>query len=176
MMKTGTQLSCHLSRTPIGALLLEASEEGLTRVHFLDRVPASSRPASRARGDAVEHLRKASSQLQEYFTGKRQRFQLELDLHGTDFDCELWQLLLKIPFGKTRTYGQLARELGGVSLARAVGGACGRNPIPVIVPCHRVIGADHSLTGFGGGLGRKGKLLILEGAAFGEPQLNLFPP
>jgi methylated-DNA-[protein]-cysteine S-methyltransferase len=173
-MNTGTQLSCHMNRTPIGALLLTASEEGLTGVRFLDRAPATPRPASRARGAAHEHLRQASSQLTEYFKGKRQRFALELDLRGTDFDCELWQLLLKIPFGKTRTYGQLAKELGGISLARAVGGACGRNPIPVIVPCHRVIGADRSLTGFGGGIGRKEKLLLLEGAAFGAPQMNLF--
>ena len=121
-MDNGTQLSCHLSRTPIGPLLLAASAEGLTGVQFLDRLPASPRPVPRARGDAPEHLRSAASQLSEYFKGKRQRFALELDLRGTDFDCELWHLLLKIPFGKTRTYGQLAKELGGVSLARAVGG------------------------------------------------------
>jgi len=167
-------LKCHLMKTPVGMIELEASEDGLCGLWFLDRAPARPVPVSRAKGEGAEHLRAAAAQLAEYFKGDRSDFELMLDLRGSDFDCLVWQLLLRIPYGRTRTYGQLAREMGSLTLARAVGGACGRNPISVIVPCHRVIGSDSDLTGYGGGLGRKEKLLRLEGAHFGSPQMDLF--
>ncbi len=173
-MEPDAILTCHMARTPLGLLRLSASEDGLTEVIFPSRAPSEPKPVPRTRGEAQDHLRAAVSQLTEYFNGKRTRFQLQLDLRGTDFDCEVWQMLLKIPCGKTRTYGQLAKELGAITLARAVGGACGRNPISIVVPCHRVIGADSSLTGYGGGVSRKEKLLRLEGASFAAPQLDLF--
>ncbi|HVP38611.1 MAG TPA: methylated-DNA--[protein]-cysteine S-methyltransferase [Candidatus Saccharimonadales bacterium] len=164
----------HLLGTPVGALELEASDEGLSRLVFLDRAPASRKAAPRGNEDAEVHMRAARKQLQEYFRGERKRFEVQLDLHGSDFEWQVWDLLLKIPYGKTRTYGQLARELGGVEYARAVGGAVGSNPVSIIVPCHRVIGTDGSLTGYGGGLAKKEKLLRLEGVNLDGPQLALF--
>ncbi len=164
----------HLLATPVGALELEATDDGLTRLAFLDRAPGSPKAAPRGGTDAEVHIRAARKQLLEYFKGARRRFELQLDLRGTDFEWRVWELLLTIPYGRTRTYGSLARELGGVGMSRAVGGAVGSNPVPIIVPCHRVIGADGSLTGFGGGLPKKEKLLRLEGVDLDGPQLALF--
>ena len=164
---------CHLS-TPLGTLRIEATDAGVCAIRFLDRQPAERRRAPRGHTEVEEHLRATRAQLSEYFRRRRKEFELELDLRGTDFDVEVWQLLLEIPFGRTRSYGQIARELGGIERARAVGGACSRNPVSVVVPCHRVIGSDHDLTGYGGGLPRKEKLLRLEGASFAAPQLGLF--
>jgi methylated-DNA-[protein]-cysteine S-methyltransferase len=101
-------------------------------------------------------------QLNEYFQGKRRSFCLKLDMVGTSFQNEVWQTLLAIPFGETRSYGQLARQLGNPRAMRAVGAANGRNPIAIVVPCHRVIGASGKLTGFAGGLDAKEHLLGLE--------------
>ncbi len=101
-------------------------------------------------------------QLAEYFAGRRTSFDLTLRASGNPLQQAVWQLIAAIPYGATRTYGDLARDLGDRSLAQAVGAACGRNPLPVVVPCHRVVGADGSLVGFGGGLDRKRFLLDLE--------------
>ncbi|SEB43149.1 methylated-DNA-[protein]-cysteine S-methyltransferase [Paramicrobacterium humi] len=101
-------------------------------------------------------------QLNEYFAGERTQFDLTLDAQGNDFQKRVWVQLLAIPYGQTRSYGQLAADLGDPNLSRAVGSANGRNPISIIVPCHRVIGADGSLTGYGGGIERKRFLLALE--------------
>ena len=160
----------HLLGTPVGALELETNDDGLTRLVFLDRPPARAKAAPRGREDAEVHMRAARKQLLEYFKGERKRFQLQLDLHGTDFEWQVWELLLKIPCGRTRTYGELAR----VEMSRAVGGAVGSNPVSIVVPCHRIIGSDGSLTGFGGGLPKKRKLLCLEGVDLEGPQLALF--
>jgi methylated-DNA-[protein]-cysteine S-methyltransferase len=108
-------------------------------------------------------LQEAEKQLNEYFAGKRNRFSVPLDPHGTDFQKQVWQALLTIPFGETRSYGQIARQIGNAKSVRAVGAANGRNPISIIVPCHRVIGASGHLTGFAGGLEVKEQLLLLEG-------------
>jgi methylated-DNA-[protein]-cysteine S-methyltransferase len=101
-------------------------------------------------------------QLAQYFAGSRTSFDLQLRASGNPLQLAVWQLISAIPYGATRTYGDLARDLGDRSLAQAVGAACGRNPLPVVVPCHRVVGADGSLVGFGGGLARKRFLLDLE--------------
>jgi methylated-DNA-[protein]-cysteine S-methyltransferase len=122
-------------------------------------VPSGWRPASEPFGDA-------RTQLAEYFAGRRRRFELPLAMDGTPFQRRVWQALREIPYGRTTTYGELARRIGrSPSASRAVGMANGRNPIAVVVPCHRVVGADGSLTGFGGGLERKRLLLELEAAA-----------
>ena len=102
------------------------------------------------------------------FSGRRRRFDLPLDLRGTDFQKRCWQELLKIPYGETRSYAEIARAIGNPAAVRAVGLANGQNPIAIIVPCHRVIGSDGSLTGYGGGLETKRKLLELEGALSGS--------
>ncbi len=111
-------------------------------------------------------LEKAVKQLSEYFSGKRKVFDLELELRGTDFQKAVWNELLKIPFGETRSYGEIAAAIGKPKASRAVGMGCNRNPVAIIVPCHRVIGKDGSLTGFGAGIGTKVKLLEHEGAKF----------
>ena len=111
-----------------------------------------------------EKTRPCVKQLEEYFAGERRRFDLPLDLRGTDFQQRCWQALLKIPYGETRSYADIARAIGQPSAVRAVGLANGQNPVAIVVPCHRVIGSDGSLTGYGGGLEIKRKLLELEGA------------
>jgi methylated-DNA-[protein]-cysteine S-methyltransferase len=112
---------------------------------------------------ARTHIATAIRQLRQYFAGRRKDFDLPLDLHGTPNQQLVWQALLEIPYGKTLSYGQLAGRIGSPRAARAVGTACGRNPVPVIVPCHRVIGSTGGLHGYGGGLWRKRLLLELEG-------------
>jgi methylated-DNA-[protein]-cysteine S-methyltransferase len=151
-------------QSPVGRLRLAASEKGLVAVLW---EKDNHLPAQMRRADLVENTRHptllaAEGQLGEYFAGKRRAFDLDLDLCGTKFQIEVWQALLAIPYGETRSYGQLARQLGNRNATRAVGAANGRNPIPIIVPCHRVIGASGKLTGFGGGLDVKAQLLDLE--------------
>ncbi|MGF6096905.1 methylated-DNA--[protein]-cysteine S-methyltransferase [Pseudomonas sp. 18175] len=114
-------------------------------------------------------LLEAERQLTEYFAGTRNHFELELDFDGTDFQKQVWHALLTIPFGETRSYSQIAQQIGNPKAVRAVGAANGRNPISIIAPCHRVIGASGSLTGFAGGLQAKQYLLALEGT--GQAQL-----
>jgi methylated-DNA-[protein]-cysteine S-methyltransferase len=152
--------------SPIGELLLGAGEPGapLRRLWFRGpgvRNPAAPiNPAWRRDDDAFGEVR---AQLDEYFAGTRHEFDLDLDLVGSDWERRVWAALREIPYGETRSYGELATRLDhSIRAARAVGLANGRNPIAVIVPCHRVIGADGSLTGFGGGLERKRALLDLE--------------
>jgi methylated-DNA-[protein]-cysteine S-methyltransferase len=115
------------------------------------------------RDDQCPVLRETARQLGEYFAGKRQRFELALDFAGTEFQRQVWAALLAIPFGETRSYSDIARQIGNPDAVRAVGAANGRNPISIIAPCHRVIGASGSLTGFAGGLAAKQYLLALEG-------------
>ena len=137
--------------TPIGALTPVVDENGrLVRLTF--------GPGTEA-GDCA----RVESQLREYFAGRRQSFDVELNLQGTEFQLAVWNELLRIPYGDTITYAELARRIGKPSAIRAVGAANGANPIPVIVPCHRVIGSNGTLTGYGGGIERKQWLLALEG-------------
>ena len=142
--------------SPIGELLLTAEGGALTRLYMspFDVDPAWERdPAA---------LAEPARQLREYFAGERTEFELALDAAGTEFQRRVWERLLSIPYGGTTTYGELALELGDPRKVRAVGMANGRNPISIVVPCHRVIGADGSLVGYGGGLERKRVLLAHE--------------
>jgi methylated-DNA-[protein]-cysteine S-methyltransferase len=142
--------------TPIGTLGLTASEHGLTSVRW---------SANGLADDTAPVLDEAAAQLDAYFNGELIDFDLPFDLDGTEFQRNCWLALATIPYGQTVSYGEQARRLGlGPDAARAVGAANGQNPIPVILPCHRVIGADGSLTGFGGGLQLKRFLLEHEGA------------
>ena len=143
--------------SPLGTILLTEENECLTAVKFVGNVPTFC--------DDSLLLRQAVQQLTEYFSGNRREFDLPLAPEGTDFQKRCWAELQKIPYGQTISYGEEARRLGRPTACRAVGGANGRNPIPVIIPCHRVIAADGSLGGFSGGLDIKRKLLALEGIA-----------
>jgi methylated-DNA-[protein]-cysteine S-methyltransferase len=146
--------------SPIGELLLAGDGHVL---HHLDmrggRRPLKIQPQWQRRDEAFAEVR---TQLEEYFGGSRREFDAPLELHGNGFQLRVWQALRAIPYGETVSYGEIAREVGEPGAARAVGTANGANPIAVIVPCHRVIGADGSLTGYGGGLERKRFLLELE--------------
>lgn len=152
-----------LMPSPVGELLLVGDGAALAGVSFASNKrgrPRGAVPASWTRDD--EALSEARRQLDEYFAGERIDFDLALRPEGSAFQQRVWSLLREIPFGETTSYGQIARRAGQPNAARAVGLANGSNPIPVIVPCHRVIGADGSLTGFGGGLDRKRWLLAHE--------------
>jgi len=149
--------------SPVGPLLLAVSDDGVHAIEF----NAPRHPVKRdARWEAAGHplLDVLSVQLDEYFAGERHHFDLPLAPEGTDFQRTVWHALARIPYGDTCSYAQLANTIGQPSAVRAVGAANGRNPIPIILPCHRVIGADGALTGFGGGLPTKRFLLELEGA------------
>ena len=155
----------YVSRTmpsPVGRLTLVASDTGLAAVLWENDDP--KRVPLAIAGEDASHpvLREAERQLKEYFSGTRTAFDLPLDFHGTKFQKLVWAALLAIPFGETRSYGEIAQALGNPGASRAVGAANGRNPISIIAPCHRVIGASGKLTGFAGGLDAKAHLLALE--------------
>jgi len=154
-------------KTAFGALTLASSAKGLLYVAFPGKKGAmKSWLARHAPGADVKLDRRANArvekQLQEYLEGRRRAFDLPLDLRGTPFQRKVWRALARIPCGRTASYGAVARKVGKPGAARAVGGANNANPVPIVVPCHRVIGSDGSLTGFGGGIGLKKKLLALE--------------
>ncbi|MBN8832194.1 MAG: methylated-DNA--[protein]-cysteine S-methyltransferase [Sphingomonadales bacterium] len=149
--------------SPVGELTLVASDEGLAAILWENDDPARVRLTPRARADDHPVLMETARQLAAYFAGERTRFELPLDFHGTDFQKRVWAALLAIPFGETRSYAQIARAIGAPTASRAVGAANGRNPISIVAPCHRVIGASGALTGFAGGLDAKRHLLRLEG-------------
>lgn len=157
-----TEAGTLLVESPVGPLLLHAARDGITGLS-LDgtRMPRVRVHASR---DATAHLRALASQLDEYFAGTRTEFDVPLALDGTPFQREVWAALRAIPYGDTVSYGELATRIGRTGAQRAVGLANGQNPVAIVVPCHRVIGADGSLTGYGGGLERKRWLLAHEGA------------
>jgi methylated-DNA-[protein]-cysteine S-methyltransferase len=167
MTATTASTSCWTTtRAPIGELTLVADDGRLTGVYFPHHWyrpdPATfGRPAESGFGEVKR-------QLAEYFAGERQRFDLPLDARGDEFQRRVWGLIGRIPYGQTATYGDLASELGGQVLAKDVGAAVGRNPLSVIVPCHRVVGKDGRLTGYAGGLARKRYLLDLEESAAGQ--------
>ena len=162
----------------VGQLFLAASDRGLVALEFDSRLPGQQtiRPnprdlrAERQRGSAV-HFEESEAamkayvrELEEYFAGQRRQFSFPLDLRGTDFQLACWRALLAIPYGETRTYGDIARAVGRPQGFRAVGMANKFNPVAIVVPCHRVIASDGTLCGYGGGLEVKRKLLELEGA------------
>jgi len=152
-----------LMDSPVGPLLLCATARGLCGVYMQTDRHARNGVAADWVADPAR-LAPARTQLGEYFAGTRRSFDLPLDLAGTPFQQSVWQALCAIPYGQTISYGELARRIGKPAAVRAVGLANGRNPVSIIVPCHRVIGADGSLTGYGGGLPNKRILLALEGA------------
>ncbi|WP_349975297.1 methylated-DNA--[protein]-cysteine S-methyltransferase [Pseudomonas sp. WHRI 8519] len=152
-----------LMQSPVGTLTLVARGECLAAVLWEQERENRVRLGEVHRDDEKPILRQAAGQLDEYFAGKRQRFELALDFAGTAFQRQVWAALLTIPFGQTRSYSDIARQIGNPSAVRAVGAANGRNPISIIAPCHRVIGASGSLTGFAGGIPTKQYLLALEG-------------
>ncbi len=148
--------------SPIGPLTLVATDDALCEIHFPDgRAPRRIEGRGRVVADAREHpvLARAARQLEEYFAGEREQFDVPLAPSGTAFQRAAWSALSTIPYGATVTYGDQARRLGDVRKSRAVGAANGQNPLPIVVPCHRVVGSDGSLTGFGGGLETKAWLL-----------------
>ncbi|HOX25470.1 MAG TPA: methylated-DNA--[protein]-cysteine S-methyltransferase [Candidatus Krumholzibacteria bacterium] len=156
--------------SPVGPLLLAATADGLTDIRFAgDAGPA---PADSLTGEAAARARSilaaAAAQLAEYFAGERRTFDLPLAFAGTPFQRDVWRALQSIPHGETISYAELARRVGRPRAVRAVGAANGRNPLPIVLPCHRVIGADGSLTGYGGGLAIKRTLLDLEARAAGR--------
>lgn len=152
-------------RSKIGVLKISGGPDGIYAIDFLDGEPAHQP------GPAIDCVREAVEQLDEYFRRQRRTFTVKLDLRGTAFQRRVWQELLTIPFGRTRTYLDMALAIGTRKQLRAVGQANGRNPLSIIIPCHRVIGSDGSLTGYGGGLWRKAWLLDFESNA---RQLRLF--
>ncbi|HWZ33023.1 MAG TPA: methylated-DNA--[protein]-cysteine S-methyltransferase [Bryobacteraceae bacterium] len=151
---------CYLD-SPIGTLLIAGDDEKICQIHF----PKNGKPArpeadwnTSARGAIAE----AARQLNEYFAGRLVEFDLPLAPEGTEFQRTVWRRLQEIPYGETISYGELAKRVGNPKASRAVGAANGSNPIPIVIPCHRVIGASGKLTGFGGGLPTKERLLALE--------------
>ena len=148
--------------SPVGQLKLVATETALVAVLWENENPNRVRLAELI--ENVQHpiLLETQKQLNEYFEGQRQVFDLPLDFEGTEFQQKVWQALLTIPFGETRSYKQIAEQLGNVKAVRAVGAANGKNPISIITPCHRVVGANGKLVGFAGGLENKDVLLQLE--------------
>jgi methylated-DNA-[protein]-cysteine S-methyltransferase len=148
--------------SPVGALTLVASDDGLVGILWENDAPDRVRLGALA--DTPDHpmLVQAERELGDYFAGHRTEFSVPLDMRGTDFQQSVWRALLTIPFGETRSYADIAQQIGRPTATRAVGAANGRNPISIIAPCHRVIGANGSLTGFAGGLAAKEYLLGLE--------------
>ncbi|MFJ3669162.1 methylated-DNA--[protein]-cysteine S-methyltransferase [Streptomyces sp. NPDC090106] len=147
--------------SPYGPLTLVATDGTLSSLYMTDQ---RHRPPEETFGDRDDDgpFPEADHQLKAYFAGELTEFTLELDLQGTEFQRSVWRRLLRIPYGETRSYGELAEALGSPGASRAVGLANGKNPIGIIVPCHRVVGSDGSLTGYGGGLDRKRRLLDFE--------------
>lgn len=164
--------------SPVGPLFLAASGRGLVALEFDQRLPGQQtiRPNPRHLRAESEHLRFEESasrmqtyiaELEQYFAGKRREFTFPLDLRGTEFQLACWRALLQIPYGETRSYADIARAVRRPQGFRAVGMANNRNPLAIVVPCHRVIASDGTLCGYGGGLDIKRKLLELEGALSG---------
>ena len=170
---TAMGLKYHVMPSPIGDLLLVGDEDALHGVYFQDGRRGPTRPKPEWEPDA-KPFREAMRQLNAYFAGKLKAFDLPLAPQGTEFQLKVWKTLLTIPYGETWSYGDIARRIRRPAAFRAVGAANGQNPIPVIIPCHRVVGSDGSLTGFGGGLPIKQRLLALEGALSASHQAPLF--
>jgi methylated-DNA-[protein]-cysteine S-methyltransferase len=145
--------------TRVGAFTAQFTPRGLARLQF----PSAKKTGARATAQPLPLARELTTQLNDYFDGKNSRFTVPLDLRdGTEFQRSVWRQMAKIPAGKTRSYKDLAARIGKPAAVRAVGGACGANPIPILIPCHRVVTSDGKLGGFSGGLHWKKKLLSLE--------------
>ncbi len=156
-----TQLYAYYE-SPLGKILLSATSSALTSLHFVGEKYYPGIATDWTYDETSAVVKAASTQLDDYFAGKRKTFELPLAPDGTEFQRQVWNALTKLRFGETSTYAQVAQRIGNPKAVRAVGAANGRNPISIIVPCHRVIGADGSLIGYAGGLARKKALLQLE--------------
>jgi len=159
--------------SPFGRLLIAGDDAGLRSI-FFDREGRRCTPGSDWTRDDASHA-DAVRQLGAYFEGKLTKFDLALAPRGTEFQLMVWRALIEIPYGETTSYAQIASRIGRPAAVRAVGAANGANPLPIVVPCHRVIGADGSLTGYGGGLDLKASLLALERAAIRPALFSLRP-
>ena len=163
------KIAYHVMSSPVGLLFLARTERGLRFVEFMDRRSLKRTFATHAEAvpdaqwvPSLLELKPVVDQLDAYFCGNRTAFDLPLDVAGSDFQLSVWRALCRIPYAETRSYGQIAKAVGRPGAARAVGLANNQNPVAIIIPCHRVIGADGSLVGYGGGLPRKRRLLDLE--------------
>ncbi len=164
---TGNRADTHwhtIVDSPVGVLDLVATDAGLRSVSWQGEATLDQQPDELVCDASHPILRQTTQQLGEYFAGNRTSFEIQLDLRGTPFQVAAWRALGDIPYGTTRSYGEQAALIGRPKAVRAVGQANGRNPVPIVLPCHRVIGANGSLVGYGGGLDRKTTLLRLEGA------------
>lgn len=151
-----------MMKSPVGRLKLVAGDKGLAAILWENDDPKRVRISPLEEDEGHPVLLEAERQLNDYFAGKLEKFSLELDFVGTEFQKKVWRALIGIPLGETRSYGQIARQIGHPKAVRAVGAANGKNPISIIAPCHRVIGSDGKLTGFAGGLEAKAFLLGME--------------
>jgi methylated-DNA-[protein]-cysteine S-methyltransferase len=152
--------------SPVGCLLLGVSERGLAVLSFGRKLPERLAGQRIDWNESVGAAKKVRQELEEYFAGKRREFTVPLDLRGTDFQRQCWEELLRIPYGQTRSYAEIARAVGRPTAYRAVGQSNHRNPVAIVVPCHRVLAGGKALGGYGGGLPTKAFLLRLEGAEF----------
>lgn len=143
--------------SPIGDIEITAGDTGVLRIHY--KQSENSAHSVNATHNANENAKQVITQLSEYFSGNRKSFSLPLDLQGTKFQQDVWREISQIPYGQTRSYGEIAKRIGRPKAARAVGMACNKNQLILLIPCHRVIGSNHSLTGYEGGLQRKHWLL-----------------
>ncbi|UJF32810.1 methylated-DNA--[protein]-cysteine S-methyltransferase [Paenibacillus hexagrammi] len=176
MSNSTTVLHVHEMASPIGPLVLVASSEGLCSIEFGTMESNRGRLVAWANRwfgahelvPSPEALRPVHEQLEQYFRKERKNFDYKLDLHGTEFQKRVWTGLCSVAYGETASYKQIAESIGSPKAVRAVGGANNRNPIPIIIPCHRIIGAGGALVGYGGGLDIKIHLLRLEGSAAGN--------
>jgi len=168
----GTQKRCvyKVVDSPVGKLKLVASGDGLAAILWENDRPGRVRLNIEAEDNEHPVLIETERQLGEYFAGRRKEFVVKLDFAGTGFQRKVWNALLTIPFGETRSYAAIARQIGHPAAARAVGAANGRNPVSIIAPCHRVIGSTGTLTGFAGGLDVKAHLLALEGQSLSSAE------
>jgi methylated-DNA-[protein]-cysteine S-methyltransferase len=160
----------NLMKSPVGELKLVASDKGLAAILWEKDNPRRVRLGTVSEDKSNPVLLETERQLNDYFSGERKSFSVKLDFKGTEFQKKVWAALLTIPFGETRSYGQIARQIKNPKAVRAVGAANGKNPISIIAPCHRVIGSTGKLTGFAGGLGTKAHLLALEGRNHSQEQ------
>jgi len=142
--------------SPYGDIVIESDGDAITGI----KTKSNTKPSGKKEASTLTNV--AAKQLEEYFSGKRKRFDLPLNPNGTDFQRTVWKALSDIPYGKTKTYKQIAEKIGNPKACRAVGMANNKNPIWIVIPCHRVIGADGTLTGYGGGINMKKRLLELE--------------
>jgi methylated-DNA-[protein]-cysteine S-methyltransferase len=161
--KTATRYVRKTMDSPVGRLTLIATNEGLAGVLWPNERPGRVPLKTDMTDERHPVLLEAERQLTEYFDGQRTNFALRLDVSGTPFQRRVWAALLTIPYGETRSYAQIAEQIGHASAGRAVGAANGRNPVAIVAPCHRVVGSTGKLTGFAGGLEAKARLLALEG-------------